>query len=149
MTNALVRLIWVIGQLCLLPVAPARYLHDLLGYLMVVLVYNNYVADVIIERRGYRLNWLVKWKPDAPHAKKVAVLLWPVLIGMGAFSICFPFWKAMWFTSLPGLSFWERAAVQFVAMQAVALPFPRIRDLPRWQAWWPHHDDEASEVTES
>lgn len=150
MTHPLVRLAWLIAQVCLLPIAPARYLHDLIGYLFARYYVSRHGGELRVGLRGYRLNWLVKWGPEVPDGAKRSTLLFPMLIGLAAFTIGSPFWKALWFTSLPGLTFWERAAVQFVGFQVVAMPFPRVRDIPRWRAWWPdpepdddHHVDEA------
>ena len=144
MTATLIYLAWVVGQLCLLPVAPARYLHDLMGYLLARYYVGKHGGEVRVGLRGYRLNWLVKWGEAVPDGAKRSTLLLPVLLGLGVFTIGSPFWKALWFTSLPGLSFWERAAVQFVGFQVVALPFPRVRDVPRWRAWLPDPPEEEA-----
>lgn len=153
MTHPVIWLAWAIGQLCLLPVAPARYLHDLVGYLYTKYVVGEHVEALRVERRGYRINWLVKWKPDAPAGAKRSVLIMPVLIGVGIFGVLGqPFVFVPWFdpaavaTEFTRL---ERALIELVGLQLVALPWPRVRDRHRWRAWWPDPDDQAGEVAEA
>lgn len=152
MTGRAIRVAWVVAQLCYLPVAPARYLHDFLGYLVARYFMPEHVESVSVNFRGYRLDWEVEWTPDASNGAKRATLLLPVLIGLGAFGYLSPFWKTLWFVppgELAQLGWSGRAALEFLVLQLLALPWPRARDLPRWRAWWPADDaDVAMEVVD-
>lgn len=153
MTSTAARVAWIVVQVCYLPIAPARYLHDYLGFLVARYVISpEHVDDVELRRTGYRLDWSIEFSPDASAGAKRSVLLLPVLIGVGVFSILSPFWKAVWFVpvdELQQLAWIQRAALELLVLQVLALPWPRARDLGRWRAWWPDDGARSSEVAES
>lgn len=151
MTSTLARVAWVVVQVCYLPIAPARYLHDYLGYLMARRAMPDHVEDVELRRIGYRLDWSIEFAPDASPGAKRSVLLLPVLIGLGVFSVLSPFWKAVWFVpldQLQQLAWIQRAALELLVLQALALPWPRARDLGRWRAWMTEEETSPTGVVD-
>lgn len=144
------RVAWVLIQLCLLPVAPARYLHDWTGYLIARYVVNSEIEDIRVRRRGYRLDWAVKPREDADKAALLTTLLLPVLLGLLAVAVSWPFTRVVYLGTPVTLDPVTRAVLEVTALQIAAMPWPRIRDLPRWRAWWPEEDTtHLSEVDES
>lgn len=141
MTGALVRAARLVAQLCYLPIAPARYLHDYLGFATVNFLLESHVDEVRLYRRGYRLDWAVKWSEDAPVATKRMPLFLPIAIGIVALTVGFPFARLVLTGTPVTMGLLERAAAEFVGLQLVALPWPRARDIPRWRAVWPESNE--------
>lgn len=135
MTSRLSRLAWALTQLCFLPIAPARIVYDSLCYLTARYVCGKHIESIDSWRRGYRLGIDVEWKPEAPLSAKRACLSLPLLFGLAALAPLYPFLLVLFNGTPTDLVIWKRVAIEIVAVQAVALPWPRARDLPAWRAF--------------